>query len=374
MKENIISVRNLICRFFYKAIFRRVFFRVDPEIIHDRFIKIGEFLGGNFLTRGLILLLFSYSNDKLLQTIAGIKFENPVGLAAGFDKDGKLTNILPSVGFGYAEIGSITGESCPGNSKPRLWRLPKSKSLIVNYGLKNEGCEKISKRLKNRDFTIPIGTSIAKTNNKKTAGMTKGVEDYVKAYKKFTDVGSYFAINISCPNTFGGQPFTDPERLDQLLGEIDKIQTKKPIFLKLSPDLTDQEIDKILKVASQRKVDGFICTNLSEKRDSKKIMDDNVPSKGTLSGKLVEDLANQQISYVYQKTKGKYIIIGCGGIFSAEDAYKKIKLGASLTQLITGMIYEGPQLISEINQGLIKLLKKDGYESISQAIGAGVNK
>ncbi len=370
MREVLIQIRNGTARFAYKAIFRRIYFRIDPEDIHDWMLWFGNFLGTNIVSRGLTALAFSYSNKSLEQKILGITFRNPIGLAAGFDKDAVLTGILPSVGFGFAEVGSITGEPCRGNPKPRLWRLKESKSLVVYYGLKNEGSEKISERLRNKKFAIPIGTNIAKTNSKDTVGLKEGINDYVKAYKKFVAIGGYFAINISCPNAFGGQPFTDANRLDKLLSEIGKITTKKPIFLKLAPDLTKGEIDKILFVAGQHKVNGFICTNLSKKRNTKKIIDKDVPEKGTFSGKPVEDIANEQISYVYQKTKGKYTIIGCGGVFSAEDAYKKIKLGASLVQLITGMIFEGPQLISEINQGLTRLLKKDGFSNISQAIGS----
>jgi dihydroorotate dehydrogenase len=369
MKESVIFLRNLICFFLYKSLLRRIYFRVDPEDIHDRMLWFGSFLGTNIVSRGLTALALSYSNKSVEQKMLGINFRNPIGLAAGFDKNAVLTDILPSVGFGFAEVGSITGEPCKGNPRPRLWRLKKSKGLAVHYGLKNDGAGQISKRLGKKTFAIPIGTSIAKTNSKKTVGTETGIEDYVKAFEKFTDIGSYFTINISCPNTFGGEPFTNSRRLDRLLTEIDKIPTKKPIFLKLSPDLTKKEIDKILFVSAQHKIVGFVCGNLTKKRNSKKIVDENISSKGGLSGKIVEELSNDQISYVYKKTRGKYVIIGCGGVFSAEDAYKKIKLGASLVQLITGMVYEGPQLISEINQGLARLLKKDGFSNISQAVG-----
>jgi dihydroorotate dehydrogenase len=244
-----------------------------------------------------------------------------------------------------------------------------SKGLVVYTGLKNEGCERVSGRLRNRKFAIPIGTNIAKTNSRKTVETEVGISDYVKAFDQFTDIGSYFTINISCPNAFGGQPFTDAKRLDQLLSRIAKIATKKPIFLKISPDLTEREVDQIIDVARGYRIAGFICTNLTEQRKNEKIVDKAVPETGGVSGKPVEGLANDLISYVYQITKGEFIIIGCGGVFSAADAYKKIKLGASLVELLTGMIYEGPQVISEINQGLARLLKQDGFKNISQAIG-----
>ncbi len=365
----VIYLRNRITGFLYRNVVKPIFFRIDPETVHDRMINTGRFLGNYFITRNIIKFIYSYSNKKLEQTILGIKFPNPIGLSAGFDKDAILTDIIPSVGFGFIEVGSITGQPCEGNPKPRLWRLKKSKSLVVYYGLKNKGCEKISKRLKNKNFMIPVGISIAKTNCSKTIETDAGIKDYVKAFSKFTNIGSYFTINISCPNTFGGQPFTNSKKLDLLLTRIDRIPNKKPIFLKLSPDLIKKEIDAIINVSKQHRVHGFICTNLTKKRNIKNISDDFVPEKGGISGKVVEDLSNELIKYVYTKTKGRFVIIGCGGVFSAEDAYKKIKLGASLIQLITGMIFQGPQLISDINIGLVSLLEKDRFNNISEAIG-----
>jgi len=369
MMEYLFWIRNRINRLLYKAIFRRIFFLVDPETIHDRMIGSGKFLGSNLLTKKIVAFLYSYSHKSLEQKIMGIKFSNPIGLAAGFDKDAVLPDMLSYLGFGFAEVGSITGEPCVGNPKPRLWRLEKSKGLVVYYGLKNEGCEKISRRLKSRTFQIPIGTNIAKTNSKKTVGLEEGIADYLKAYKKFTNIGNYFAINISCPNSFGGQDFENGKRLDKLLVKIDEIPTRKPVFLKISPDLGKNEIDEIIEASRKHNVAGFICANATKKRIDRKIIDTVVPRKGGITGKPIEGLANDLISYVYRKTKGKFVIIGCGGVFSAEDAYKKIKLGASLVQIFTGMIFEGPQVISEINQGLVNLLKKDGFANISQAVG-----
>lgn len=371
MGEYIISTRNAINKIIYKQIFKRIFFLIDPETVHDKMIATGQFLGKTPIAQKITASLFAYKNKKLEQKILGIKFDNPVGLAAGFDKNAQLTDILPSVGFGFAGVGSITGESCIGNPKPRLWRLKKSKGLVVYYGLKNDGSEVLSERLKNKKFKIPIAISIAKTNNQETVDEKKGIADYVKAYKKLVNIGSFSVINISCPNAFGGLPFSDPKKLDKLLKEITKIKTKKPVFLKLPPDLPKENIEEIIKVSKRYKIQGFVCTNLTKdrKKMKKKIFDSNVPEKGGISGKVVEDLSNDLINYLYKKTKGEFIIIGCGGIFSAEDAYKKIKSGASLVQLITGMVFEGPQVISEINQGLVKLLERDGYKNIKDAIG-----
>ncbi len=373
MKEYLIKTRNIINRFLYKNVAKPIFFRVDPEKVHDTITSLGKLLGSNPVTRFVVSAPFAYSNKKLEQEILGIKFKNPIGLAAGFDKNADIVKLLPSIGFGYAEVGSITGEPCDGNPKPRLWRLKKSEGLVVYYGLKSDGCEKIAEKLKNEKFNIPIGISVAKTNNKQTVNKEAGINDYIKAFSTLKDIGEYMTINISCPNAFGGQPFTKPEDLNDLLAEIEKIPRDKPVFLKLAPDLSAKELDDIIDVCDNHRIDGFICSNLTKDRENaeikKHLKDADIKTVGGISGKPVRDLSTKLIRYIYQKTNGKYIIIGCGGVFSAEDAYEKIKAGASLIQLITGMIFEGPQLISEINQGLVKLLKKDGYENISEAVG-----
>lgn len=353
----------------YKYIFKPIAFRFDPEFVHDRVLSLGVFLGKTDFGKAVVCRLFKYSSPMLEQTLAGIHFSNPIGLAAGFDKDAQLIEILPEVGFGFAELGSVTGEACLGNPKLRLWRLPKSRSLLVYYGLKNEGAEKISKRIKNLVFRIPMGISVAKTNSWNTVSQAGGVNDYVKAFRAFTEIGSYITVNISCPNTFGGQPFTDPESLEVLLLELSKIPISKPVFVKFSPDLSLKTVDALLEVISRYKIQGIICANLTKNRDNKNILETGLPLAGGFSGKVVEKLADELIAYVYKKTKGKYVVVGCGGVFSAEDAYKKIRLGASLVQLITGMIYEGPQVVGEINAGLVKLLLRDGFKNISEAVG-----
>lgn len=370
MKEFFISIRNGSIRFIYQQILKRIYFRIDPEKVHDAMTRVGQILGSYAIMRTITCIAFAYTNPKLEQTVAGIHFANPVGLAAGFDKDAVLTDIMGAVGFGFEEVGSITGEKCEGNPKPRLWRMKKSKGLVVYYGLKNAGCALIAKRLKGKTFALPVGTSVAMTNDETTATREAGIADYAKAFRSFVDIGDYFTINISCPNTCGGEPFTDPDALDDLLAVIDTIQTKKPIFLKLSADLPTEQIDAIIAVSDRHHVNGFICTNLTKKRGTEHIKDDNVPAYGGMSGKLVQDLSDAMIAHMYRKTQGRYCIIGCGGIFSANDAYKKITLGASLVQMITGMIFEGPQVISEINQELVQLLEADEFKTITEAIGS----
>lgn len=369
MRNFFIKFRNLIIHFFYKNVFKPLAFMQDPEDVHDRLTTFGKFLGKFNLTRWKTRILFGFSDSSLEQEILGIKFKNPIGLAAGFDKNAELTQILPEVGFGFEEIGSITGEYCEGNKKPRLWRAKNSQSLLVYYGLKNEGSEKLSQKLSKLNFKFPIGISIAKTNCELTANTNEGIKDYVKAYRAFENIGDYYTINISCPNAFGGQPFTDAPRLEMLFSAISKEKKTKPIFIKLSPDLNNKELDAIIEISRKYKLDGFICSNLTKNRNNSKIIDQNMPETGGFSGKVQEDLSNKQIEYIYKKCGKEFVIIGCGGVFSAEDAYKKIRLGASLIQMITGMIFEGPQIIGEINRGLVELLEKDGFKNISEAIG-----
>jgi dihydroorotate dehydrogenase len=357
--------------FFYRHLLKPFLFLFDAEAVHDNFLKIGQFLGRFRLTRAATRFLFAYKNKCLQQIILGISFPNPVGLSAGFDKDAKLTDIISEVGFGFDEVGSITGEPCDGNPRPRLWRLPAQKSLVVHYGLKNEGCETVAARLKNKHFKIPIGTNIAKTNNVACAITEAGISDYAKAFAALKDIGDYFTVNISCPNAYGGEPFVDPDRLDALLAKLDGIATKKPVFLKLSPDIRGEKLDAIIAVCDHHRVNGFVCSNLTkEKTAAEGKGAGDLRMKGGLSGRLVQKLSDEQIAYLYKKTSGKYVIIGVGGIFSAEDAFRKIQAGASLLGLVTGMIYEGPQLIGEINRGLVPLLRAGGFSNLAEAVGS----
>jgi dihydroorotate dehydrogenase len=272
------------------------------------------------------------------------------------------------------EVGAITHYSYEGNAGRRLARLPQDKSLIVYYGLKNIGAEAIEKKLKNLKFKIPVGINIAKTNRADIKG-EKSVEDYVATYRMLASYFAYATLNISCPNAADGCTFQEPRLLDALLGCIAKEEKWGPIFLKLSSHLSTQEVDDILAVTEKYSfVDGFIVGNLSKRRDilhfeSPPKLLDLVP-QGGISGKPIKKISTDLIRHIYKKTRGKYIIIGLGGIFTAEDAYEKIRAGASLVQIITGLIYGGPQTVKKINKGLVKLLKRDGYANVSDAVGS----
>lgn len=368
--KKFIALRNHLFQLFYGRVLKKIFFRFDPEHVHESVTKIGTLLGSHPIGRSFVSGLFAAPAVPLLsQTIAGIHFKNPIGLSAGFDKNGMLTNILPSIGFGFAEIGSVTAKPCQGNKKPRLWRLPKSQALVVYYGLKNDGAAIISQRLAKKSFRIPIGMSIAKTYSQETSDCENGIQDYLESLRAFEHIGQYVTLNISCPNVHGGQTFQDPNNLDKLLTAVDGNSISKPIFLKISPDIADETIDGIVRCGQNHRVAGFVISNLTKNRSEFHLKDPFIPSVGGISGKPVASSSNALLKTMFQKTDGRMILIGVGGVFSPQDAYTKIRLGASLVQLITGMIFQGPQLISSIVLGLEKLLRADGFTEIGQAIG-----
>jgi dihydroorotate dehydrogenase len=354
-------------RWGYERVLKPYFFKQDPEAVHDRMLAVGERLGRLGATRWFTRWLFAYRHPALAQTIAGLHFANPVGLPGGFDKNARLWQILPAVGFGFVEFGSITARASAGNAKPRLGRWPEGKSLVVNYGLPNEGAAAIAERLPAKSLTVPVGLNIAVTNTQEILTIGDAIRDYLQSLGALRERGDYFTINISCPNRLSDRLFIDPANLSTLLTEVDRLKLRQPIFLKLSPDMSESELEGVVQVVERHRVAGFISTNLTKNR-LRLPGSEHLP-KGGLSGKAVEDLADKTIRWLYRRTGKRHIIIGGGGVFSAEDAYHKIKLGASLVQVLTGMIYGGPQKIGEINRGLVKLLKKDGFKSISEAIG-----
>jgi dihydroorotate dehydrogenase len=391
MKNLIFKIKSMILNFGYKFIAKPYFFAQDPEKVHDDMIFLGKVLGRISFARFFTKLAFNYQ-DKILETnLAGLKLKNPVGLAAGFDKDAEITNILPAVGFGLVEVGSITGKACAGNLKPRLWRLPKSNSLVVYYGLKNKGCEEIVERLKKSiakktgdntensvdNFEIPVGFSVAMTNIPENANIENAINDYAYAFEKVSEIADYITVNISCPNITCGEEklFLVPENLEKLLTKLDQIKfanigkIEKPIFVKMSPDLELNVVDEILNILDKHRISGIICTNLTKKRDPNLVVEKDVPENGGLSGAPVREASDKLLTYLYKKVGHRFVLIGCGGIFSAKDAYRKIRLGASAVQLITGMIYVGPQLVGDINRKLATMLKKDGFKNVSEAVG-----
>lgn len=361
----------------YKYVAKPLLFRQKPDAVHEQLRRSGQIVQKVPPLRGLLRAAWAYQNASYLsQDVLGIHFRNSVGLSAGFDKNFELPLLLKAVGFGFMEGGSLTYHPCAGNPRPWFHRLPNTKSLVVYAGLANDGSKVIIDRIRSYAPSVfadfPLNISVAKTNSEQACTDELAIQDYTGSVRaiKAAGVGSMVTLNISCPNTYGGEPFTTPARLERLLAAVDDEQLTVPVFIKMPSDLPWEQFRALLEVADTHNVQGVTISNLAKDRGQAKLMDplpDTV--KGNLSGKPTWELSNALIRQTYQSYGKRFVIIGVGGVFSAEEAYTKIKLGATLVELITGMIFEGPQLIGQINHGLVDLLKRDGYTNISQAIG-----
>ncbi len=351
----------------YKYLVRPLLFRLTSDYAHEATIKSAVSLSENRWLLKTLKSVFSYKNPVLEQKILGLTFQNPVGLAAGFDKNGKTVAFMESLGFGFIEIGSITANPSTGNPKPRSFRLPKDESLINRLGLNNEGAQTISRRLKKVSPEVPIGINIAKSHDPTIEGRA-AISDYKISFEFVKDFADYITLNISCPNTREGKTFEDPATLDNLLTElkIGKDASLPPVLVKFSVDLSNEELVDLLKVCENHAVDGYVAVNTSSNRNnlttSKKEIDRI--GRGGLSGRAIAARSTEIIKQVHSFTKGEKTIIGVGGIFSSEDAIEKLKAGADLLQLYTGLVYKGPGVVKEINQGIATYLKENGLSHI----------
>jgi dihydroorotate dehydrogenase len=335
---------------------RSIFFRVDPERIHYWAMNRLTTAYRQPLLRNWLRKQFSVTHPSLERTLWGIKFPNPVGLAAGFDKDAKFTDPLACLGFGFIEIGTVTPRPQPGNPKPRLFRLPEDKAVINRMGFNNDGAVAAAERLKKRNEKIVIGGNIGK--NKDTPN-EDAILDYEAGFKALYDVVDYFVVNVSSPNTPGLRALQDKGPLMEILNRLqilNRQKTGKPILLKIAPDLTNEQLDDIIEIVKETKIAGLVATNTTIDRSglvSDKAMVDSIGAGG-LSGKPLTKRATEVISYIHKNSNGQIPIIAVGGIFTAEDAIEKLNAGASLVQVYTGFIYEGPAIASNICKGILK--------------------
>jgi dihydroorotate dehydrogenase len=343
----------------YKYLVKPVLFLFDAETVHNFFVKMGIIASFIPAARWLIATLFGYQHPSLRVKKDGISFPNPVGLSAGFDYNGQLTGILPAVGFGFHTIGTITYDPYAGNAKPRLGRLPKSQAILVNKGLKNIGAKACVAFLRNRfqqlPVQIPTGISIGSTN-KGYNSLKEQILDTLKSFYIFEKSSlphSYYELNISCPNTFGGEPFSIPSHLELLLTCLDRMAISRPIYVKFPIDQPWQESKILLDIINKHKSAGIIIGNLTKDKSNPLVHSAEkqiwASRKGNLSGKPTWERSNELIQKTRQTYGDRFTIIGVGGIFTGQDAHHKMKLGADLVQLITGMIYEGPGAIGQIN-------------------------
>lgn len=351
----------------YQSVIRPLLFRMEAERSHDLAMEAGKVLNRHPLLRKFCALFFQYSNPQLKQNIWGIDFPNPIGLAAGFDKNGHLVHTAEAFGFGFIEVGSITAEANPGNKKPRLFRLIPDRSLINRMGLNNDGAQTILARLKNNNPSIPLGINIAKTNHPDILG-DKAIEDYQFSYRHARELADYVTINISCPNTDKGKTFEEPEALDELLQALD---TKKEAgavnpLVKLSVDLKQSTLEKLIQICEDHGIKGYVVANTSSLRRelSTSAAEIRRIGKGGLSGKAIARQSTRMIRTLHDMLDGNKPIIGVGGIDSFEQALQKLEAGASLIQLYTGLIYKGPSLIYDINKKLANHLEEKELGSI----------
>lgn len=361
----------------YQTLLRPFLFLGDPEKTHEQTLKL---LANLSFLEGALEQLFVIDDQRLEVQLGSLRFPNPVGLAAGFDKNGTALKIWPGFGFGFMEAGAVTALRQPGNPKPRLYRLPKDQALINRLGFNNDGAEAIAARLealqKNGQLRrIPLGINIGRSKIVETKDAAK---DFLFTFEKLYPYGDYFTINVSSPNTPNLRDLQEKNLLTDLL---DAIQTKnwesakqsksdlKPVLVKIAPDMEFSQVDEIVEVVRSRNLAGIVATNATAfMRES---LVTRIDEPGGLSGKPLRAAATSFIRHIYKTTQGRLPIIGVGGIFTAEDAYEKIKAGATAVQILTGFVYEGPGAVKRINQGLLRLMEREGFENISEAVGTG---
>lgn len=359
----------------YKHVAKPILFRMDPEKAHH--LTIGGLSAASRIPGGAALIRSVYGvrrRTELAVRLWDIDFPNPIGLAAGLDKNARAVPGFSAMGFGFLEVGTVTPVGQPGNELPRLFRLPPDSALINRMGFNNEGAQKMAERLSGlSDRPIPIAVNIGK--NKATPN-GEAAEDYRKCLSALYPYGDFFVVNISSPNTPDLRSLQHGDDLRELLQAVkDEMNCQrqlnqgkaKPVLVKIAPDVTFEQLEVMVETIAQSGAAGIIATNTTVQRDG--LRHPNAGQSGGLSGKPLTSRSTEIIRRIYAMTEGKLPIIGSGGVFTAEDAYEKIKAGASLVEIYTALIYEGPGLLRTMNEGLLQLLRRDGLANIAQAVG-----
>ncbi|MFY0544370.1 quinone-dependent dihydroorotate dehydrogenase [Brevibacillus sp. H7] len=353
---------------------RKFLFKMDPEEIHERTIHALKLAEDSPQGKSLLKMLFGFRDERLEMKLWGMTFPNPVGLAAGFDKNAEVYHALAALGFGFVEVGTITPIAQHGNPRPRLFRLQEHEAIINRMGFNNYGAYAASQNLVDYAYAdIPIGINIGK--NKATPN-EEAASDYLKCMETLYRYGHYFVVNISSPNTPNLRDLQETESLRSLFREIRAKASEmelrgvkaKPILLKVAPDMTDEQMRDVVQAAVDEGAAGIIATNTTLSRDEV-LGHPHADEAGGLSGKPLRERSTAWVKEIYQEVGDKVPIIGVGGIFTGEDAYRKIRAGASLVQVYTGMAYQGPGIAKMINKKLVKLLVQDGFTHIEQAVG-----
>ncbi len=358
---------------------RSLLFALDAESAH--FIGAGAARFAQRATPFMLDSMFEYAHPSLHQELFGKTFSNPVGLAAGFDKNARMIPFFKKAGCGFVEVGSVSAKKCKGNPRPRAFRLPDDQALINRMGLNNAGAKAIRPRLEKAagQIAFPVAVNLAKTHDPRIEGKA-AIEDFCESFRILAPWADYVALNISCPNTAEGKTFEDPNSLDELLSAImtlrKELALEVPVVVKFSPPLAESFIldslfDELILVCLGHGIHGFIATNTASDRNGLVTSKEWISKigNGGLSGQPIRARANGLVKYLYRKTSGKLPIIGVGGIANAAQAYERIKSGASLIQLYTGLVYQGPGVIRDIKKGLVRLMEEEGHSSITHIVG-----
>lgn len=343
-------------RISYQYLLKPILFLFDPELVHNGFTFVGETIES---LDSLVSNLFRFDHPRLHKTVLGLKFDNPIGLAAGFDYDGHLAQVMHHVGFGFNTVGTVTALAYAGNPRPRLVRLPKSRSLLVNKGFKSSGALAIRTLLDTKNLSAStLGISVGSSNLPEIDTLTKAIADYLFTFKFFAKRSyvKYFELNISCPNIRLQGAFSDPHNFTKLCDAVSKLNLQQPIFVKMPNEIGLADSDTLVQIALDHGIRGFIFSNLVKDRSNPALIASEIAKisrlGGNFSGKPTFINSNKLIAHTRAKFGQDVAIIGTGGVFSAVDAKAKLAAGADLVQLITGMIFEGPQLIGQINREL----------------------
>jgi len=350
----------------YRSLVRPILFSLPPETAHELALHSLSFLGPKVIGKSFR----SEASNPI--TRFGLTFKNPVGLAAGFDKNGVALQPLAALGFGFIEAGTVTYHPQPGNARPRLFRLSEDQALINRAGFNNEGAAAFAQRVEHQRPDCVLGVSIGKS---KITPLAEATDDYLKSFELVYKVADYIAVNVSSPNTPQLRELQQSEQLSSLLSALQarrrELQKEVPLLVKLSPDLDRRDLEMIVDVVERLKIDGIIAINTTVSRDNLRTDRTRVAAcgEGGLSGKPLANRSTTVIAQLYEMTSGRIPLIGVGGIFNAEDAWEKISAGASLVQLYTGFIYQGPGIAREINEGLSRILAREGFASVDAAVG-----
>ena len=343
---------------FYNGALRPLLFRMDPESAHDLAFKA--------LEKGTVSAK-TFESPLFEQEFFGVKFPNPLGLAAGFDKNARAVPHWHKLGFGSVEVGTVTWHAQPGNPKPRLFRLPEDQALINRMGFNNDGAEKVASRLWGLKPAIPIGINLGKS---KVTPLEEAANDYQLSFRALKDFGAYFVVNVSSPNTPGLRSLQERGPLAEIFSAIRSVDDTKPLFVKVAPDLEFTALDEVIDVAREHHLTGIIATNTTISRGGVSADAPHRNEAGGLSGRPLWHLSNKVLKHLYQACGQEMILIGVGGIFTGQDLYDKIACGAHLCQVYTGWIYSGPQMAPRCLEELENLLERNGITSLSDLRGS----